>query len=739
MMTPSPANLAYFLECSAENYFGIQNEPSGYWLGSGCQKFNLFGLAPEKAIANLAAGYSPDGEQALVQIQGYQDRERQPGWDLTFNAPKSVSIRWGISKQTTREEISRFQAESVGEAFQFLEENGAFSRRKQDGQVYFDRAKLIAVGFEHASSRNLDPHLHTHVVVLNVGIRPDGSTGTVVSKPFWTLQKAAGAVYRASLSHKIREAELDGLRKAKNSFELKSVAVKAIDFWSSRRKEIIKRAQEKGVKSLKGFDLITYQTRREKVSIDRNDLFDNWSQIAVERNFRFSPTILPELPQKQIKTLSFEAVANSISKLEANQSHFSYDQVLSDACCRIEHQGIAVKHILNAIQSAVANGQLVHLGTHQEKSHFSTPYLLEKEKQLHELAQVLSERIDVFLELSSDQNDVVDKVIQNNFERAEKTLVLNLTPAGASESNKKFGVESITYSRFMKNQEIYRDANLLVLNSSAFNTQQLLSICDHTKDSGCRLHFFDRQKQVRFFGAKGGFELIRGVVPHQPGSDDHVASTPKLENVRQFEMLEKAITKMVAEWNLSTNTILDKQISVDDPQVAGLINAICQMELNKGRATSMPLALGSGEAVFLGDLIRFTVDLKEHELQAGQCYELHSISLADNSVVIRTREKLHSVPLRCLRFAELGFAATEFQLRETNEPPTYVLINSEDHACRQIETSDQSKIFAYRSSFNLKPNQNHSGKVDILDLLTREQSRDFQSATRLKQQLQQGL
>ena len=70
MMTPSPANLAYFLECSAENYFGIQNEPSGYWLGSGCQKFNLFGLAPEKAIANLAAGYSPDGERSAGPTAG---------------------------------------------------------------------------------------------------------------------------------------------------------------------------------------------------------------------------------------------------------------------------------------------------------------------------------------------------------------------------------------------------------------------------------------------------------------------------------------------------------------------------------------------------------------------------------------------------------------------------------------------------------------------------------------------
>ncbi|MFX8848740.1 relaxase domain-containing protein, partial [Acinetobacter baumannii] len=54
--------------------------------------------------------------------------------------------------------------------------------------------------FEHSTSRALDPQLHTHALVMNIGVRDDGSTGTLSSLSLFETKMAAGALYRLHLS-----------------------------------------------------------------------------------------------------------------------------------------------------------------------------------------------------------------------------------------------------------------------------------------------------------------------------------------------------------------------------------------------------------------------------------------------------------------------------------------------------------------------------------------------------------
>jgi conjugative relaxase-like TrwC/TraI family protein len=86
-------NINYYKDLATEDYYLKGGEPSGIWAGVGASLLNLKGKVDDTAFANIMAGYSPDKKQSLCQKPG---KSHQPGLDLTFNAPKSVSLLWAI-------------------------------------------------------------------------------------------------------------------------------------------------------------------------------------------------------------------------------------------------------------------------------------------------------------------------------------------------------------------------------------------------------------------------------------------------------------------------------------------------------------------------------------------------------------------------------------------------------------------------------------------------------------------
>src|ERR1700744_6080618 len=73
----------------AEDYYTESGRTRGRWLGTGAAELQLAGDVNDHAFDRLAAGFHPETGKALVQRAGDSHR---PGWDLTFSAPKSVSV-----------------------------------------------------------------------------------------------------------------------------------------------------------------------------------------------------------------------------------------------------------------------------------------------------------------------------------------------------------------------------------------------------------------------------------------------------------------------------------------------------------------------------------------------------------------------------------------------------------------------------------------------------------------------
>ena len=200
----TPGHASYYIEIASADYYLRGGEPEGIWIGGGSAALGVGPRVSGEALENLLDGHSPRSRDVkLVQNAGksgvtYRDasgeikvRHRQQGWDLTFSPPKDVDALWAASPNDVRAAIQRCHFYAVRRAMGYLESEAATCRRGKGGTGR-EAVKLACAAFEHGCSRANDPKLHSHVVVANVGVRADGTTGTVESLPFYQHQRAAG-------------------------------------------------------------------------------------------------------------------------------------------------------------------------------------------------------------------------------------------------------------------------------------------------------------------------------------------------------------------------------------------------------------------------------------------------------------------------------------------------------------------------------------------------------------------
>ena len=63
---------------------------------------------------------------------------------------------------------------SVDAALHYMQREACWTRRGAGGAEFVKGSGFLAAAFDHRSSRNGDPQLHTHVLVANATQGPDG-------------------------------------------------------------------------------------------------------------------------------------------------------------------------------------------------------------------------------------------------------------------------------------------------------------------------------------------------------------------------------------------------------------------------------------------------------------------------------------------------------------------------------------------------------------------------------------
>ena len=86
-MTVSPASVSGAEYYAHDGYYTIDEGPSE-WMGEGAQRLGLEGRVKADQFAQIIDGVLPDG----TELARGADGTRNNGTDLTFSAPKSVSL-----------------------------------------------------------------------------------------------------------------------------------------------------------------------------------------------------------------------------------------------------------------------------------------------------------------------------------------------------------------------------------------------------------------------------------------------------------------------------------------------------------------------------------------------------------------------------------------------------------------------------------------------------------------------
>jgi conjugative relaxase-like TrwC/TraI family protein len=162
------------------------------------------------------------------------------GFDLTFAAPKSVSLIRALTDDIAEKVLATAHAKAVAAAMDYLHCHAGYSRVHNPitGNKDLQRLPgLVAIAYQHETSRCGDPHLHTHVIVPNRQPRADGRLVSIDSKSLYHEAKAAGIIYQATLRHLLhaeRGFEFHPVDPHTGMAEIAGVTPASIKAWSRR-------------------------------------------------------------------------------------------------------------------------------------------------------------------------------------------------------------------------------------------------------------------------------------------------------------------------------------------------------------------------------------------------------------------------------------------------------------------------------------------------------------------------
>jgi len=414
-------SLDYYSNLAKDDYYTSGGEPKGRWAGLGARSLGLTDIVETKDYRQVFRGYAPDGTP-LCENHGDQHRA---GWDLTFSAPKSLSLVWALSDEKSRQEIQAGQLKAVKQALRFIEQHAAITRRGHGGKQQESVAGLVAALYEHSSSRALDPMLHTHCLIGNIAPRHDGTWGTLESRHLFLWQKAAGAVYRATLANHMREMgfhieQPDG----KDHFEVKGVSRSICRHFSKRAQaiEAVMETLNVSNSSSKIGDAIALKTRAHKQKIDRPALFKEWHSML--NTLGFTSEHLASIQDKNVEVIPMPLPLSSIvERVVEKQAVFRLQDLYAAVAIEAQWQHTDLCEIEYTVQTMIEQQDVVSLGCDLVNNQlFSTPAMIALEKTLIEHADKLQQQNHYQLPEHTILHAVTQQIANQGFELSDEQV-----------------------------------------------------------------------------------------------------------------------------------------------------------------------------------------------------------------------------------------------------------------------------------------------------------------------------
>ncbi|HFI7231185.1 TPA: conjugative transfer relaxase/helicase TraI [Escherichia coli] len=411
-----------------DNYYASGSLDSR-WMGEGVEKLGLKGEVASADMDAVRQGKLPDGSDLSRMVNGVN--KHRSGYDLTFSAPKSVSVMALVGEDRRFIEAHNRAVAVVMQEVEKL----VSARITEEGKTETVlTGNMVAALYNHDTSRDLDPQLHTHALVFNAtfadekwrSLASDTRMKTGFSENLYATKIAFGNLYRSALREDIESMGFETVTAGKNGlWELKDVPV---DVFSSRSQAIREAAGPDA--SAKSRDVAALDTRQAKAWADPELLKADWRRRLADEKFDIDGYIrqaqarveVPgavagghsgihapdlsggassgEIADEQVR----KAVSDTISALSEKKVQFTWSEMLAGTVNRLPSAPGLFEQARAGIDAAIERQRLIPLD--REKGIFTSDIHLLNELSVHQLARtaIQEQTVLVFPERAQERD-----------------------------------------------------------------------------------------------------------------------------------------------------------------------------------------------------------------------------------------------------------------------------------------------------------------------------------------------
>ena len=541
------------------DYFDQNRTVQGEWHGRGSELLGLNGAVTHQQFEAVREGLHPETGEFLrprhsadrLATDGAVESKARSLYDLTFSAPKSVSVQALVGGDDRLLEAHRH---AVDVALQEAERY-AGARVRLDGANH-DRqtGNLVVAAYTHDSSRQLDPQLHTHAVAANLSY--DGVEGR------WKALQASGMyerrayiteVYRNELAKEVRGLgyEIESQRNAKgvdNGFEIKGISRDVLERYSQRsdqRDESIRQfAAEHGRQPTDNEVAVlvresrpdklheissaeVHQLQVDRISpLDHRNLLDLREQ-SIGRSQTFIPEIAPAVQSLQHaeehlferKTVSkdhelmTEALRHGRGKLDLAELRGSYEFEVAQSKLLQVGGNVATQTSLERERSMVAVIGIHRYPALGGSDHFEPKASLRLE-QRHAVETILvSQDFAVNLRgaAGTGKTATLQEIDRGLHAAGHEVLAVAPTRSAVEELQKVGFGSSMTISRLLEDQtaqESIRGSVLIVDEAGMVSGRQMEGLLDLARREDARILFSGDTRQIQSVESSDALRIL---------------------------------------------------------------------------------------------------------------------------------------------------------------------------------------------------------------------------------------
>lgn len=411
-----------------DNYYASGSLESR-WMGEGAEKLGLKGEVASADMDAVRQGKLPDGSDLSRMVNDVN--KHRSGYDLTFSAPKSVSVMALVGEDRRFIEAHNRAVAVVMQEVEKL----VSARITEEGKTETVlTGNMVAALYNHDTSRDLDPQLHTHALVFNAtfadekwrSLASDTRMKTGFSENLYATKIALGNLYRSALREDVESMGFETVVAGKNGlWELKDVPV---DVFSSRSQTIREAAGPDA--SAKSRDVAALDTRQAKAWADPELLKADWHRRLADEKFDIDGYIRQaqarveapgpvvgghsgihapdlsggassgEIADEQVR----KAVSDTISALSEKKVRFTWSEMLAGTVNRLPSAPGLFEQARAGIDAAIEGQRLIPLD--REKGIFTSDIHLLNELSVHQLARtaIQEQTVLVFPERAQERD-----------------------------------------------------------------------------------------------------------------------------------------------------------------------------------------------------------------------------------------------------------------------------------------------------------------------------------------------